>query len=261
MLLDLIKEKELKLPEIMAISKGIFAGNFKTILYIILLVFFPINLIMGVLNMNYNEIGAGINFDVLMKDMNLLMQFVVSYEYKMLMVYSVLISLVQALFIPLGSAAVAKFSKNTICGEAINYKMAIQSALEKGPSLLLSSFVYFILIGFGMLLLLPGIYFWIRYYFYSYAIILEDKKAFQSMGYSAKLFTGAFWKISGMLCGLFIMNFALNYIFTLLFAFGLHNFAINVLVNMLMSVINAFFYIASAVLFLNRQYRMSNKTA
>lgn len=260
MFIHMIQEKELKIGQMIAMSKQIFAANLKTIVFILLIIFFPISLMSGLIDYQVYEMGVFIDFNAIMNDPGLFQEFVLSPVYGKLMVYNLLDYLLQIFCAPLGIMSIAWMTKCVVEEEQITYKNAIVKASERIPTMLLASFLCLLLITGGcLLLIIPGILLSFWFYFFEYAIILKGDTAFGSLMRSAGVFSGSFFKVVGVLIVFSILQFCINYGINFLFVLGTDSFAINILVKMLSFFFGIFFYIASTILFLNRCYTLERK--
>lgn len=254
-MLDMVKQHELKLFHLLAFAKKIYSQNLKTILLITLVVFFPINIVLALLANNLVDIGASINLIAIQQNQDLLEKFMNSPELSQIMTYNTLYMIIQLFFAPLGIMAAAKVTQNSLNGEKIAYKEAILESFSKAGTAIISIFVSLIMTSIGFLcLFIPGIFLTVVWYFSTYAIMLSDKKAISSLGYSMNLVHGNFLKVLGTIIMILCLNYVVSYCLSYLFMWGMGTFAVDVLMRMVDSAISMFFYILIAVWYMNREF-------
>ncbi len=67
-------------------------------------------------------------------------------------------------------------------------------AVLKYPTLLISGIIYFFIVGFGTLaLIIPGIFLFVKFLYYQYAILLDNEGIINSLKKSWKITNGNWW--------------------------------------------------------------------
>ena len=124
------------------------------------------------------------------------------FEFVLFIIASILASiLVRLMTINLCFAAVKSRKK-------ISLQSSFSMATKKFLTLLGASLLYFAIVFGGILLLvIPGIYLAIRFSYYPYAILIDNKKAFESLTKSWKATKGRWWItfFTGLIVGLFTL--------------------------------------------------------
>ncbi len=253
MLIDNIRTKKLKLTEMVNLSSYIFRENFIAIVYITLLVFFPINILSTIINNKAAAIMNTLNIESLLTDMDLMAKFVATPQYQQMAIYQFIGFLLQLFFVPIGTMAAAKLAEQYCYGRKIRYKEAILDAVSKGPVLIFTSILYAVLISLGTLaFLIPGLILMLFWFFYVYAIILRDQKGFSAFRYSTSLIKGNILGSIGMIIAIYFMNYGFNIIINYIFSWGYQIFAVQVLASTLSSLVSIYFFVITAVWFMNR---------
>lgn len=251
-----IRKQEMSFGQILAMAKEIYTTQFKTFVYILVLVFFPVCVLSELIQYQVIEIENTIDFEMLRNDFYLMLEFAQSPEYLKLLVYNILNLAVQVFCMPLGLMAVVWIAHCAIEKEQINYKTALIKAFEKVPSMILAGIIYTLLVGIGSaFFVLPGLFLGYYFSFYQYALILNQDKAIASLSSSRKTFQNRFFKVMGIVILFNILRFSFEYGIAQIFSWGWGIFAVDVFSDLLGYLILIFFYIAEAIFFLNRKYR------
>lgn len=111
-----------------------------------------------------------------------------------------------------------------IAYDAVNRKVSIvestKIAVLKYPALLISTTIYFIIVGFGALaFIIPGIFLFIKLLYYQYAILLDDEGIINSLKRSWKITKENWWNnfiIGVFFSAIFIISAILSVIFEVL---------------------------------------------
>lgn len=254
MIIDELRKKEMPLIGLLITAKKIYKENFQTILITTLIIFFPISIVSEILTNYMSEVMSSINVLAVVENTNLFEQFLLSPEYKQMYTYNIIFMLIQVFFVPLGSMAVAKISRDYIYGGKTDYKSAILDSFSRGATLVIASVLFMITSTAGILLLIvPGIMISVMWHFYSYAIILNDKGPLKALKYSSGLVKGKWFKTAGIM----FMFFAISYLFSMsiqyLFTWGVGSFYVGVIMRMILYTIDVFFFVATTVWYLNRE--------
>ena len=114
-----LKEKEVGFSQLFSMSKEVYKKNIKTMIFILILLFLPINIIFGVLNNFMANSVSSINIDILLENIENIGMNALPKEY---IIYNFLYMTVQLFFEPLGIMAVAYVTYKYVFNEIINYK-------------------------------------------------------------------------------------------------------------------------------------------
>jgi uncharacterized membrane protein len=79
--------------------------------------------------------------------------------------------------------------------------------LSQGPKFLVGQLLYVLMSALGLLLLVvPGVYFSVRYVFFGFCMIVDETSLVRSFRQSAIVSAGAGWQLLGILVALLIVN-------------------------------------------------------
>lgn len=245
-----LRNRELKISEIFSLSAKIFRGNLIPILFITVLIFFPISIILNIIT---NQIEQSIN--VLHGAMAINSKgFLLTNEIKRLGIYMLVMEIILVFLEPLGVIAVAKGTEKRICGEEVHYGEMILHALGNGPSIILVGILHTLFIGVASFLFFPAIYLWIIWCFYLYAIGLRDKTGLDALRYSHSLVRGRWWYTFGIFALLIVLEFICSYGIGTICMAGTGIFFLDTLSSVLSYIVRAFVIIFITILFINRSY-------
>jgi len=221
-----IKSKELKLGELIGTGWEIYKKNFKLFLFIILIIYLPINIILNLVPGTSETFGG-------------------------VMAYLRLTQILELVLGIIATMAIA-YAVNKI----VNHKKpelweSIKSALLVWDKAILTALLAgLILIVLYLLLIIPGIIYSVYYTFALYTVILKDKKYKKALDYSKSIVKGRWWRVFGIII-----------VVTLLFSFvaGIisspiaiyENYITNVISDTVFDIIYALQTIVFAVLFIN----------
>ena len=117
------------------------------------------------------------------------------YLFKDIAVLLVIFKLSSVVFGLLTSIGLAKITLNMSKGKAVSYK-DLFSEYKLIPSAFLASFLYVLIVFFGLILfIVPGIIFAMKYRFFLFVLIEEDCGAIEALRKSAKITEGQKWNL------------------------------------------------------------------
>ena len=205
--------------ELIAAAMHVFAAIFGAFVKVLLFIFLPISLLESVIAGRMtatsaamdaiNQLSAPSNANV-QEMMGLLAQLLT----QELLLYAVLMFLQ-----PVGTIAVAKMVKQYIDGEEIEAGKAISESLNHMPAILITGFIYGVLVLFGSFVIVPGVYFGIAWGLYAFCIAFEDKKGWDALRGSKALVRGKWWKTAGYLFLLSCVTMLWNSVFDMVCSF------------------------------------------
>lgn len=253
-----LKEKEVGFSQLFSMSKEVYKKNIKTMIFILILLFLPINIIFGVLNNFMANSVSSINIDILLENIENIGMNALPKEY---IIYNFLYMIVQLFFEPLGIMAVAYVTYKYVFNESINYKQAISRSLEKGGMFLVSAFIYILFIFIGMSFIFPGIYIGIAGYFYMYAIVIDNKNPFSAIIYSLKTVKNRWFKTCAYLIIIGICKYSISVLMSYIFAGVIDQniFIGTVLIQTANQFFNIVFYCLITLMYINRKLIIENK--
>ncbi|MCY6369922.1 hypothetical protein [Clostridium ganghwense] len=163
---NMIGEKELSMGEIFAYAFNIYKAKIKMILFIILIISIPSNLIIDLLSPYSNKLGSellkiiGVYIDVFIE----VGAIYITYKY------------VNDEYVECNQLCKAIFSR---------WKGIIWTTIVAG----------IILLGFSLLLVIPGVIFWIYYSFIFQAVVIKNLSGTDALSYSKNLVKGYWWNL------------------------------------------------------------------
>lgn len=96
-------------------------------------------------------------------------------------------------------------------------------ATKRFPVGLASAFLVLLIISIGFaLIIIPGIYVTVLLAFFWAAIVVDNKKIFQSIKYSAQIVFGNWWRVFSVFVIVALVNIVINGPWNLLLKFGFH---------------------------------------
>ena len=106
-------------------------------------------------------------------------------------------------------------SARVYLGREITFEAAFQQAFRRFWSYLGSGLLYLLAAG-GLCITVIGspfgIYFGIRWSFYSLAVLVEETRAWNSLGRSTELVKGSWWRVLGILMAIYLISFMITII-------------------------------------------------
>lgn len=233
MLSERIRTTEFKLGDILSGGWTVFRGRFITILAIILIIYIPINIILSFLPIEDQGLQG-------------------------LRQYWQIAQVLEMLFGVLATMAIAFVVERSLNGEDIGYRGALRQSFSRWGSVIGTSILAgLIILGLTLLLIVPGIIWFIYYTFIEYVVILRGKGGKTALDYSKSLVRGHWWKVFGITLLFTILTFISYWIVGLPFWFAPENVLTEVISGTLGDIVAALFTVALVVFFLNLDYLKS----
>ncbi|MBP3306824.1 MAG: hypothetical protein J6L66_04310, partial [Anaerotignum sp.] len=154
---------------------------------------------------------------------------------------------------PVGTIAIARIVKQYIDGEKIEAGKAISEALNHMPAILITGFLFGVLVLLGSFIIVPGIYFGIAWGLYAYCIIFEDKKGWDALRASKALVQGKWLRTAGYLFLLSCVAMLWNSVFQMICSFLGESVMADVLYQFLCYISVGFVAVGECLLYLNRK--------
>ncbi|MDO4530984.1 MAG: hypothetical protein Q4C06_03300 [Bacillota bacterium] len=252
--------RELKWTEQFSAAMQVFSAVFGPIGRVLLFLFLPVSLLESVL-MN-RMLSLNLALQQLMPAPEMIQaggQGAVSAAQQSLPLLMQLLSQELLLFAvtlflqPVGIVAIAKIVKQYLDGEEIQVGRCISEALGCMPAILISGFLFGVLVLFGSFFIVPGVYFGIAWGFYHYCIALEGKKGWDALRSSAALVRGKWWKTFGYLFLLGAVGIIWNSVFEVICSFIGNAVIAEGLYHFLCYFSISFVAVGEVLLYLNRK--------
>ena len=247
-----LNQYEIGFFNILNMGKKIWSDNMKTMAFILMIIFFPINLVLSIVNQFRIDSMANVNMDILFQNISTVGFDAIPKNYVM---YNFLYMVVQFFFEPLGIMAVAYVTWKCVKKESVNYKEAVSISLEKGGMFIISAFIYIMLIFVGGILIFPAIYIAIAGSFYFYAIIIDNKNPLYAISQSIRTVRGRWFRTFAYLMIIdgfkYVVSLAVFYILDIFL--GQHIFMLNTIGATISSFFNIIFYCSMSLIYINRK--------
>lgn len=258
---DIRNRKNLTIADALAYGYAIFKANIVQILYIVLLIYFPLNLVSGYISILLASIESGINIEAILSSEDALMNFVNSSQYVSFATYNCIKLVLDMFLAPFGTMAIIAIVKNACEQKNINYLDALKVSFSCGGSFLWLRLIYCIIVG-GLYLLgiIPGVILAVFWYFNIQALVLDGKKGMKAFGYSRSLVTGRWFRTLFMLIVFRGLSYGINYLLSFFFMWGAGSYFVVVLVGVLLAIVSTVFVSAETVIYLNYQANIVDKS-
>ena len=154
-----IKQKELKFFEIFLLTRNIFKDNFQVYLLVVIIVFFPINVAISIISVLINNTNAQIDMASVVSNTEMFNKYMDSPQGQKFAVYNLIIYAILMFFLPIGTMAIAKITKNHVYGVKTSYSKAILESVSKGVFLIPASIIYGVTTALGLMsFVIPGLF-------------------------------------------------------------------------------------------------------
>ena len=248
-----IYHRELKWMELIAGAMHVFAAIFGSFAKVLLFIFLPISLLESVILERMTQAQLWLlhvdgNMAVSQTQMQEMLQMLGNLLTQEFLLYAV------AMFLqPVGVIAVAKMVKQYIDGEKVEAGKAISEALNQMPAILITGFLYGVLVLLGSFVIVPGVYFGIAWGLYTCCIAFEDKKGWDALRSSKALVQGKWWRTFGYLFLLACVSVLWNSVFEMICSFVGEGMLPDLVYQFLSYISVGFVAVGECLLYLNRK--------
>lgn len=226
-----ISEKEFGIGGILTKSWAVYCQEFKAIAMVTLPIYIPINIILYILN-----------------------------EYIGLKEYISIVKIVEAFVGMISMMGVALIVENTIKNGncEISWREALRKAFSRwGSSVGTSMLTVLIIVGFMLLLVIPGVIWSLYYIFVMQVVILRGIAGKAALNYSKSLVKGRWWNVFWKLLVLGLINIAIGV--TIGFCSVLAPDVIGIIAETFFNIVTAFYIVGTTIIFLNLDYISQKK--
>lgn len=262
MLIDQIKNKPIiSVGESLAVGYTAIRSNLTAVLFVLLIIYFPINLLSGYITLAINDLGAKIDLGTMLSSTENILKFALSQEYLALMRYNFASLLTDAVLYPFGSMAVIFMTEAALREENPSYTEALSKAFSNAGRFLASVIVFGLCVTFLTFLgIIPGIMLAMIWSFYVQAIVLDDCPGIKSLGRSRELVKGKWWRTFLYMVVFYALSYGAAYAVGIVFMFAPGSYLTIVLSGVILSFINMIFVAAKTVIYINYQgnFKMKN---
>lgn len=250
---DEIYQRELGWMELVSRAFFEFFQNIRGVLVVMVVVFLPVSLLESVIEVRLNAINS------FLSTVQVAGTFLENEEGIMQALYhtvtgSLIAMAIELFLVPVGTIAIAKMVMQRINGEEPDVKTALKEALALEPTIIVAGFCYGALVTLGCLVFfIPGIWLSVLWTLYLYCIGLGGQKGWDSLRHSGELVRGRWWRTFGYIFALGCIATLWDMVFELVYVIGGTNYITTVCYHFCVYFSNAFVFIGTALLFINRE--------
>lgn len=225
-------QEEYNLGKILSESWNKFKENFQSILLITLIIYIPINAVL-----------AFVPIEGLMEQQG---------NWQGVRTYLRIMQVLEGFIGIIATMAIAYLIKSSLDNNNVTYSEALKKSLSRWGAAIITTFILGLFIfGLTLLLIVPGIIFYVFWIFAPLVVILKDKSGKSALDYSKSIVKGRWWKVA-----LYSLVFGfLGLISGLLagasFWFLPDNFLTSVLIDTVIDIVASFFTVVSVIFFIN----------
>lgn len=221
-----IYQKQFSIGKILSESWKKFTENFQLILIITLIVYIPINIILVFVP--------------------------IEESFESFKLYLRISQILEGFIGIIATMAIAYVIKNKIDGKSISVRKALKKSFSKwgtaiGTNFLLGIFLF----GLTLLLIVPGIIFFVYWIFVTFVVILSDKSGKDAMDYSKQIVEGRWWTVAGYFVVIAILGFIIGIIGGIPAWFLPENFLTSIVTDTLIDILVSFFTVVLTIFFIN----------
>ncbi|MGL4791293.1 MAG: hypothetical protein ACRCW1_07785 [Anaerotignaceae bacterium] len=248
-----LKEQEISLFQAFAMSRTLFSSNLKSFFIISIVFGLPINILSSYIWQSLANVSTRVDFQNLIGNQLLMQQFVQSPEFIAITALYAILILVNFFMFPIIALATSHLTYTILSGAPASPKASMLEAFAKGHTFIFASIVYCIGTTVGLIFLIPGILLIVYWYFYIYAIMLDDAKGLSSLRISTKFVKGNFIKTAMAALVVYATNYSAIYLSSFLFISLGDTIIIDIISGIVSTLINTFFYCAVTIYYINRK--------
>lgn len=221
-----IYQHQFSIGKILSMSWNLFKENFKSIFFITLIIYIPINFILF-----FVPIGEGVSG---------------------LKQYMNVARLLESLIGIISTMAIAYIIKNRIDGTLIDFKAGLQKAFSSWASAIITSLLLGIFVlGLSLLLIVPGIIYYVFWSFALFVVVLKGISGNKALDYSKTIVEGRWWTVFGYSIAFGLLSAAVAFVAGFLTIFLPGNIVTTVLGDTLIDLVLSFFIVVSTIFFIN----------
>lgn len=226
--MEISHSKEYSVREILTLAWRIYKENFKAILYITLIVYIPLNFILSLLPTT-DQISPGDPKSFLR-----------------------LLEVLEGLLGIIATLAIAYLVKARSENESLNFKQALNKALERFlPALGTNILMGILLLLLFLLLIVPGVIFSVYWAFSTYVVAFKNLAFMKALNYSKSLVFGRWWRTLNISAILTILAIVISLVLSLPAQSLPNNFITTTFWKTVIDIISAYFTVAYVIFYLN----------
>ncbi|HIW47723.1 MAG TPA: hypothetical protein H9687_00365 [Firmicutes bacterium] len=248
-----LSRRELRLTELMVMAVNECRSHWRTLGKLVLYLGFPIEIVLQ-LGLSYlQNLMLQVDMDTVMQSTQNMIRFAQSSQWQAILAVFFGIMILNVILTPLLIMAVAASTASCLKGVPIRAFSAIKQSFARGFVVVPAVIVYILCVGIGLVFfVVPGLYLAIVFFFFEYAVILEEKGVFGSLKRSMFLVKGFFWKTALAAVCLFLMRYAASYVLNVVASLLGGSYLAGVLVGVCAMAVESYFAVVMTLYYLNR---------
>jgi len=249
-----INTRKIDFFEAFAMSMAVFKANYKKFFSISLIIGIPVSIIITFAGEIITKMAESANILGISPDDPRMLEYIQSGEVIPLLAVYGLAIVVQSLFMPLVTTAVADGTKDALCGINSDAKRSIGKTMANGNTILIASFINVVLTTIGtVFFVIPGLLISVWLYFYSYAIIFDAEGIIGSLKKSRWVVKGNFWYMAMCILAVNFMSSTVSELVYMFLGVIAGNFVGSVIIQTLITFLQTFFVCVMSIIYLNKK--------
>lgn len=226
--MEISDSKEYKVGEILTLAWKIYKENFKTFSYITLAVYLPLNIILSLLPTT-DQLSP--------EDPRSFLR---------------LFEILEGLVGIIATLAIAYLVKARLESEHLDFKKALNRALERFlPALGTNILMGILLLLLFLLLIIPGVIFSVFWAFTTYVVAFKNLAFMKALNYSKSLVRGRWWRTFKISAVLTILGVVISFVLSLPAQSLPNNFITITFWKTVVDIVSAFFTVSYVIFYLN----------
>lgn len=236
-----LKARRWDIADLFSAAWQLYNQHFSDILWVMLWVYLPVNLAIGLLPVDWQLPGA------IPEEAQLAFNFALFLEFFVGIIATI---------------AVAALVEHAVRGESLPWHMALRYGLAHWlPAIVTELLAALIIMGLTFLLIIPGIIWAFYYAFVVYVVALRAVSGRRALAYSKRLVQGQWWRICGVLLATGLIGQLALLVITGVLTLIADNPVADFIINSVADVVGAFFLVVTVLFFLNTDYLKQQETA
>lgn len=229
-----LKAQRWDIADLFSAAWQLYNQHFSDILWIMLCVYVPVNLVVALLPVDWELPG------VIPAEAQLSLNFALFLEFFVGIIATI---------------ALAALVEHAIQEEPLSWHGALRYGLARWlPAVVTELLAALIIMGLTFLLIIPGIIWAFYYAFAVYVVALRPASGRRALAYSKGLVQGQWWRVCGILLATSLIGQLALLVITGLLTLIADNPVADFIINSVADVVGAFFLVVTVLFFLNTDY-------
>lgn len=229
-----LKAQRWDITDLFSTAWQLYNQHFSDILWIMLWVYLPVNLVVALAPVDWPLPGAVPEEAQLSFNLALFLEFFIGI---------------------IATIAIAALVEHAVQGEPLPWHSALRYGLARWlPALMTELLAALIIMALTFLLIIPGIIWAFYYAFVAYVVALRRVSGRRALAYSKQLVQGQWWRVCGMLLATGLIGQFALLIVTGLLTLIADNPVADFIISSVADVVGAFFLVVTVLFFLNTDY-------